>query len=46
MEGETADKAVVSNHNSESQTRNEASSVQNTQEAQFAPGKTAVHFTS
>ncbi|KAH1036917.1 hypothetical protein AAZX31_20G179400 [Glycine max] len=40
VEGETADKSVVSNHNSESQTRNEASSVQNTHEAKFAPGST------
>lgn len=37
MEGETADRAVVSN---------EGSSVQNTQEAMLASGKTAVHFTS
>lgn len=46
MEGETADKAVVSKHDSEAQTSNEAFSVQNTEEEKLAPGKTAVHFTS
>ncbi|KAK7391523.1 hypothetical protein VNO78_19939 [Psophocarpus tetragonolobus] len=40
VEGETSDIAVVSKHDSEVQSSNEASSVQNPQEAKLVPGNT------
>ncbi|KAK7356556.1 hypothetical protein VNO80_15830 [Phaseolus coccineus] len=40
LEGETADKAVVSKHDSEAQTSKEAFSVQNTEEGKLAPENT------